>query len=46
MLLLDRMKNSILVAPYLQKSSKKQIIHGIMEIVPIQHMIPEDNLDY
>ena len=33
------------VAPWLQKSSKTQIIHGIIGI-SIQHIVPKEKQDY
>lgn len=36
---------SVAVAPWLQKSSKKQIIHGIIGI-PIQDIVPKEKQGY
>lgn len=33
------------VAPWLQKSSKNQIIHGIIGIT-VQHIVPKENLSH
>ena len=38
-------KWGITVAPWLQKSSKNQIIHGIIEITA-QHIVPKENLSH
>ena len=38
-------KWEIAVAPWLQKSSKTKIIHGIIGI-PIQHIVPKEKIDY
>jgi len=43
MLILDR--NSIPVAPWLQKSPKTKIIHGIIGI-SIQDIVPKEKQDY